>query len=75
MYVAGSCPAEGGRGGGFGGFFAVAALGEVVVGLAGDFGSGVRGEGTVGGSATRRESFGAEFRDCFVADEDAGFVL
>lgn len=51
------------------------AVGEVVEGLAGGFGNGVRGEGAVGGGGAGGEGFGGEGGGGVVADEDARFVL
>lgn len=53
----------------------MAALGEVVVGLAGYFGGGIGCERAVLGSGARREGFGAEFGFGVVAYEAAGLVL
>lgn len=62
-------------GAGLGGFFAVGALGEVVGGLAGDFGGGVGGEGVGGGGAAGGKGLGGEGGGGVVAYLDAGFVL
>lgn len=75
VHIGGGCAGDGVRGLGLGGFFAVRAFGQVVVGLAGGLGDGVRLEGAVGGGAAGGEGFGVEFGGGVVADEDAGFVL
>lgn len=75
MHVRGSGATEGGLGGGDGAFFAVGAVGEVVVGLAGDFADGVGSEGAVFRSGAGGKGFGVEFGEGVVADFDAGFML
>ena len=68
VHVGGGGAAERVGGFGLGGFFAVGALREVVVGLAGGLGDGVRGEGAVGGGAAGGEGLGVEFGGGVVAD-------
>ena len=51
------------------------ALGEVIVGLGGDFRGGVWCESVGFGSGAGRESFGVELGCGIVADLDAGLVL
>ena len=75
MHVRGRGAPERGFGGGDGTFFAVRAVGEVVVGLPGGLASWIRGEGTVFGGGARGKGLDVEFGDGVVADEDAGFVL
>ncbi len=67
--------AESVGGAGLGGFFAVGALGKVVVSLAGGFGRAVGGEGAVLGCGACGEGFGVKFGNGVVAHEHAGFVL
>lgn len=75
MHVLARRPAERVRGIGLGGFFAVGALAEVVVGLAGDFGGSVGCEGVGGGGAAGWEGFGVELGGRVVTYLDAGFML
>jgi len=75
MHVLTRRPAERVRGIGLGGFFAVRALAEVIVGLAGDFGGSVGREGVGGGGAAGGKGFCVELGGGVVTYLDAGFVL
>lgn len=75
VYIARGGAAESVGGGGLGRFFAVGALGEVVVGLAGNFGGAIGGEGAILGRGARGKGFGVEFRDGVIAYENTGLVL